>query len=246
MKAMIFAAGKGTRLRPITDYVPKAMVVVGGKPLLEWLLLKMASCGIRDVVVNVHHLSEQVIDFISRKPVQGLNIQISDETDLLLDTGGGLKNAALMLQGNEPVLIHNVDILSNLDFRQFEKDFLKAAVPAMLAVKDRQTSRKLEFSDEGLLCGWMNESTGEHIIVNDFPGHVNRFAFSGISMVSPEFPLLMRESGVFGFIPACLNLARDIEIRKYDASHEWLDVGKPEVLQKAEQFVHTYYNAFSK
>ncbi len=246
MKAMIFAAGKGTRLRPITDTVPKAMVIVGGKPLLEWLLLKMAASGIRDVVVNVHYLSEQVIDFISRKPVQGLNIQISDETDLLLDTGGGLKKAAPMLQGNEPILIHNVDILSSLDFRQFEKVFLEASVPAMLAVKDRQTTRKLEFSDEGLLRGWINESTGEHISVNDFQGQVRRFAFSGISVVSAEFPLLMRESGVFGFIPACLTLARNIKIKKYDASHEWLDVGKPEVLQKAEQFVYSYYNAFTK
>jgi len=246
MKAMIFAAGKGTRLRPITDTVPKAMVVVGGKPLLEWLLLKMAAFGIRDVVVNVHHLSDQVSDFISRKPVQELNIQISDETDLLLDTGGGLKKAAPMLQGDEPVLIHNVDILSNLDFRKFENDYLKAAVPAMLAVKDRQTARKLEFSNEGLLYGWINESTGEHIVVNDFSGQVSRFAFSGISIVSPEFPLMMRESGVFGFIPACLDLAKDNEIRKYDYTHEWLDVGKPEVLQNAEQFVHTYYKAYTK
>ncbi|HBG70646.1 MAG: hypothetical protein A2W93_03895 [Bacteroidetes bacterium GWF2_43_63] len=245
MKAMIFAAGKGTRLRPITDTVPKAMVEVGGKPLLEWLLLKMTASGIRDVVINVHHLSEQVVGFLNSHPFKGLNLIVSDESDLLLDTGGGLKKAASLLQGDEPILIHNVDILSNLDFKQFENTFLKAAVPAMLAAKDRNTARKLEFSDAGLLCGWVNETTGEHIKVNDFSGQVNRFAFSGISMVASTFPLMLKESGVFGFVPACLSLAAEVKIQKYDTPHDWLDVGKPELLQKAEQFVHTYYNEFA-
>lgn len=245
MKAMIFAAGKGTRMHPLTDSVPKAMVKVAGKPLLEWLLLKMAASGILDVVVNVHYLPEQIIDFVNSNLVSGLNISISDESDLLLDTGGGLRKAASLLQGDEPILIHNVDILSNLDFKQFENAFSKAAVSAMLVVKDRNTARKLEFSATGLLSGWVNESTGEFIKVNGFSGQVNRFAFSGISMITPAFPPMMKESGIFGFVPACLSLAADVEIQKYDTPHDWLDVGKPEVLQKAEQFVHTYYNEFA-
>lgn len=245
MKAMIFAAGKGTRLKPLTDKMPKALVQAGGKPLLWWLLQKMARSGIHDIVVNVHHFSEQVVEFLESTPVPGLNIMISDESALLLDTGGGLKKAALLFKGDEPVLVHNVDILSNLDFNLFEQQFLAQNIPAMLAVKDRNTSRKLEFAD-GRLCGWANENTGETIAAGSAFGSGKRFAFSGISMFCPDFPGLFPHQGVFGLIPACLSLAESFAIGMYDAPHDWLDVGKPETLPAADDFVNNYFKSYTE
>ncbi len=246
MKAMIFAAGKGTRLQPVTDKIPKALVNVGGKPLLEWLLLKIYASGIKDIVVNVHHKAEQVIDFLNKFNLPGINIQISDESDLLLDTGGGLKKAYNLFKGTAPILVHNVDILSNINFKQLEDEFLKSDAAALLVVKNRNTNRKLEFSDNNLLAGWRNEKTGKHITTKAYDNNVHALAFSGISVVSADFPALIKEDGVFGLIPACLKLADEVVIKKFELNHEWLDVGKPEVLPDAEKFIQTHYNIFKK
>lgn len=245
MKAMIFAAGKGTRLKPLTDKMPKALVPAGGKPLLWWLLQKMARSGIHDIFINVHHFSEQVVGYLESTPVPGLNIMISDESDLLLDTGGGLKKAAGLFKGDEPVLVHNVDILSNLDFNLLEQEFSAKDVPAMLAVKDRNTSRKLEFA-EGRLCGWANENTGETIAAGSAFGSGKRLAFSGVSIFRPDFPGLFPQDGVFGLIQACLSLADKFEIGMYDAAHEWLDVGKPETLAAADEFVQKHFKSYTE
>jgi len=241
MKAMIFAAGLGTRLKPLTDSVPKALVQINGKPLLEWLLIKMAQEGIRDVVVNVHHFAGQVKDFLNTQPVPDLNILISDETDRLLDTGGGLKYAASLLSGSEPVLIHNTDILSSISFSALEQVFTASQADALLLVKDRKTSRKLEFSSDGKLTGWINESTGETIAADASFGNGHRMAYSGIAVVGAGFPASLPMDGAFGLIPACLQLTATKKIVEYTCDYDWLDVGKPDALEPAGRMIEKFY-----
>lgn len=244
MKAMIFAAGKGTRLKPLTDSIPKALVAVNGQPLLELLIRKMAAAGITDIVVNVHHLGQQVIDFLSPPQFPELNISISDERDLLLDTGGGLQKAAAQLRGTEPILLHNVDVLSSLDFNIFEQAFLQSKSMAMLMVKDRPTSRQLMFDEHLRLKGWINHVGGDTIRCGEMTEPEKLLSFSGISMIRPELPSLFTQSGVFGLIPALLNLANTQPVYGCTLQHHWLDVGKPETIPLAAEYVEKYYKNF--
>ena len=170
-QAMIFAAGLGTRLKPLTDHMPKALVSVDGKPLLERVIGKLAGADFDHIVVNVHHFSRQIIDFLHQHDNFGLDIQVSDETDALLDTGGGIKKAQQLFDPRYPILIHNVDILSNLDLDRFYRLTDKAMccdcgvphlrVGARLLVSWRKTKRYLVFNDQMRLVGWVNLSTGE-------------------------------------------------------------------------------------
>ena len=179
MKAMIFAAGLGTRLKPLTDSMPKALVPVGGQPLLQHLLLKMKAVGINDITINVHHFAQQIIDFIGANDSFGLNIHISDETDELLETGGGLRKALPQIGEDEPVLVHNVDILSNLDFQHL----IAAHNPndaVTLVVSQRNTSRYLLFDDNRRLCGWTNITTQQVKPEGIDAGKYKPLAFSGI------------------------------------------------------------------
>ncbi len=186
MNAMIFAAGLGTRLRPLTDTMPKALVPVDGKPLLAHVLEKLQRSGFDNIVVNVHHFASQIVDYL-----EGTDIKISDESGMLLDTGGGLK-AALPLFGNDGhVLIHNVDILSNVDLAEFYRESLENDVT--LLVSERKTKRYLLFDDGMRLVGWTNIETGEvRSPYNDLrPGDYRMLAFSGIHCVSPSISGLM-------------------------------------------------------
>ncbi|MBO7480229.1 MAG: NTP transferase domain-containing protein, partial [Bacteroidales bacterium] len=159
MKAFIFAAGLGTRLRPLTLDRPKALVEVAGKTMLERTFDTLKEAGFTDFVVNVHHFADQIVDYLERNDNFGCNVAISDEREMLLDTGGAIK-AAQKLLGDEPFLVHNVDIISNLDIRSFVSEGLDGAL-ARLVVSDRQSSRKLLFDAEDCLCGWHNLNTGE-------------------------------------------------------------------------------------
>ena len=157
---MIFAAGLGSRLKPLTDNMPKALVPVAGKPMLEHVILKLKEAGFDQIVINIHHLGQQIIDFLQANNNFGVKIYISDERDYLLDTGGGIKKAALFLQGDEPFLVHNVDILSNVDLKQLYQQHVNNNALATLLVSQRQTSRYLLFNQENKLCGWRNHATG--------------------------------------------------------------------------------------
>ena len=161
MKAMIFAAGLGTRLKPLTDNKPKALVEVGGKTMLELVILKLKEAGFNEIVINIHHFGQQIIDYLKANNNFGLTIHISDERDYLLDTGGGIKKATPFLMGNEPFLVHNVDIFSNVDLRQLYENHLKSGATATLLVSQRKTARYLLFNKENKLCGWHNNETGE-------------------------------------------------------------------------------------
>lgn len=171
MRVLIFAAGLGTRLKPITDTIPKALVPIGGKPLLEHLIIKLKNEGFTDFVINIHHFADKIVDFVKKNDSFDVNISFSDERDLLRDTGGGIKHAARLLNDGEPFLVHNVDIISNLDINKFYRSQYElnsatfsgaSSIPlALLLVSNRDTDRYLLFDNDNNLCAWVNLKTGE-------------------------------------------------------------------------------------
>ncbi|MGM9705143.1 MAG: nucleotidyltransferase family protein [Prevotella sp.] len=237
MQAMIFAAGLGTRLRPLTDTMPKALVEVCGEPLLSHVVHRLKDCGANRIVVNVHHFSEQIISYLSDHDF-GLDISISDESGKLLDTGGGIKKALPLFDNSHPILIHNVDILSNVDLRRFYDNH--GAADAQLLVSSRKTKRYLLFDDDMRLVGWTNIETGEvkspYAGLN--PAHCRMFAFSGIHTFSPRLAALMSAFGdKFGIIDFYLGVCHKSDIRGHVAEDlRIMDVGKAETLADADTF----------
>lgn len=234
-QAMIFAAGLGTRLKPLTDTMPKALVRVGGQPLLWHVVQKLKSAGYERIVVNVHHFAQQIVDYLAANDNFGLDIRISDETSQLLETGGGIKKARELFDPSEPVLIHNVDILSNLDLVSITRG-LSPVCDALLVVSQRKTKRYLQFDNEMRLIGWKNIETGE---VKGSEGH--SLAFSGIHMISPSlFPLMDAWPDRFPIMDFYLSLCADHRLMGYEAHDlRLLDVGKLDSLDHAEQFLRT-------
>lgn len=237
MKAMIFAAGLGTRLKPYTDYKPKALVEINGKPMLELVIEKLKSFGFNQLVVNVHHFSNLILDFLKQKNNFNINISISDETDLLLDTGGGLKKTAHFFDNNEPFLVHNVDIFSDIDLGDLYNVHCKSKALATLAVRHRNSSRYFLFNKEFNLCGWTNEKTGVQKISKLNETELSKLAFSGIHIISPKIFKQLTEEGIFSITDSYIRLCRDNIINAY--LHDdgvWMDLGKPENILKAEEF----------
>ena len=243
MQAFIPAAGIGSRLKPLTDYCPKALIEIGGKTLLEIAIDKLAGLGAKRIVVNVHHHANMMLDFIQQHhwPTEVL---ISDESDQLMDTGGGLKKAANFFFSNEPILIHNVDILSAIDLKQLEKQHSDSKSIATLAVSQRNSSRKLLFNKQNQLVGWRNDTTGETKWSMQTEKDTCSLSFSGISIVDPLLiSLLPTANKPYPIIPAYLEIAKNHRISyfKHD-SKSWLDVGKPETLAQAQHFLSQTIN----
>ena len=236
MKALIFAAGLGTRLKEHTSDKPKAMVQLVGKPLLQHAIEKLRSHQITDITINVFHFAEQVITFLENQHFAGVQIHISDEREELLDTGGGLKKAGKFLAGNEPILIYNVDVISNLDLNLLESHHLTSGSLATLVVRQRDTSRYLMFDENLQLAGWKNFSNGEtKISREDKIAESVPYAFSGIQIVQPEIFRLITETGKFPIMDLYLRLAQTEAIHGFvDTSTIWMDLGKPDQLQIAE------------
>ena len=245
-QAMIFAAGLGTRLKPLTDTMPKALVRVGGQPLLWHVIQKLKAAGYERIVVNVHHFAQQIIDYLKENDNFGLDIRISDETSGLLETGGGIKKALPLFDQDSPVLIHNVDILSNVNLRRIFEFTASAAatdasVDALLLVSDRKTKRYLLFDDELILDGWTNIETGE--VRSPYKGldplNCKRLAFSGIHMISPRvYPLFDEMPDRFGIIDFYLKFCHQCAFLGYEQKGlRLLDVGKLDTLEQAEQFL---------
>ena len=242
MKAMIFAAGLGTRLKPITDTLPKALVPVGGEPLLYHVITKLKAAGYTELVINVHHFAGQIREYLATHDF-GLPISISDETEELLETGGGIAHAKdLILPTGEPFLIHNVDILSNLDIPWFRSQTRPEAISTLL-VSERETSRYLLFDGEMRLVGWTNVTTGE--VRSPYPDlnpdHYHKLAFAGIHNLSPAIFDAFEQSGFTGRFPIM-----DFYIREcanypiYGVSApglRLLDVGKVDSLSQAEELL---------
>ena len=238
MQAMIFAAGLGTRLKPLTDRLPKALVSVGGEPLLKRVIFQLKDAGFTRIVVNVHHFSQQIIDYLRENNNFGMDIRISDESDKLLETGGGIKKAWPLFDQTEPILIHNVDILSNVNLQKF---YQNAPLAARLLVSERKTKRYLLFDDTMRLVGWTNIETGE--VKSPYP-HLNpkdyqMYAFSGIHMVAPSlFPLMEDEPDKFPIMDFYLRHCDKVRIEGYVKNDlKLMDVGKQETLKEAEAFL---------
>jgi NDP-sugar pyrophosphorylase family protein len=237
-KAMILAAGLGTRLKPLTDNMPKALVPIGGKPVLEHLIIKLKLSGFTQMVINVHHFADRIIDFLNENHNFGIDIFVSDERDRLLDTGGGLKQAARLLQGNDPVLVHNVDIVSNVNLDEMYGKHECNNALATLLVSNRESSRCLLFNAGGHLCGWQNKATGELKWSNaKFPfNECKAYSFGGIHVVSPElFNFFDGWDDKFSIIDFYLALAQTQNICFYAPQGlQIIDIGKKETLQQAE------------
>lgn len=240
MRAMIFAAGLGTRLKPLTDTQPKALIEIGGQTLLERLIVKLRNAGINDIVVNVHHFPDMIINYLNANNGFGTNWAVSDERDRLLETGGGLKKAQPLLSDCcEPILVHNVDIISNLDFQQL----INAHQPdrlATLVVSRRDTQRYFLFDNNLRLCGWTNKATGE-IRPNDTTVNnkiVNELAFSGIQVVSQRIFNEMADFGdKFSITELYLQKCGTNLIKGYvPQDYKMMDVGKINQLEQAEIF----------
>lgn len=233
---MIFAAGLGTRLRPITNNKPKALVEVGKFSLLEIAIRRLKKFGCTSIILNIHHFGEQILDLLKANDNFGIEIAISDERDLLLETGGGLKKAAWFLK-DAPFLVYNVDILNDLDLHQFYLSHLEKDNLATLAVRDRESSRKLLFNEDQLLCGWRNNKTGAEKICRNTP-QMTPLAFSGLHVISPAIFKLMPDKAVFSIIDTYLEAGKIFDIRAYRHDEGlWLDVGKIPQLEKAQTLI---------
>ncbi len=254
MNAMIFAAGLGTRLRPLTNDRPKALVEVAGKPLLQHQIEKLKAAGFEHVVVNVHHFGQQIIDFLAAHDNFGLDIKISDEREMLLDTGGGIKAAMTLFDNEDPVLIHNVDIISEIDLADLYKKHLDAqqegdgSAIATLAINQRKTSRYLLFDDKHRMRGWTNISTGEvkpATLCNDLHCTLEemgyeKYAFSGIHVVDHRILSFLeaREQSIFPIMDFYIDLCQKKRVQGVDVTgQKWVDCGKPEHLDVAKDII---------
>jgi mannose-1-phosphate guanylyltransferase len=238
MKAMILAAGLGTRLRPLTDNRPKALVEVAGRTLLEIALSRLRSFGVREVIINVHHFADMVVEYLQKNDNFAMRIEVSHE-EVLLDTGGGLKKASWFFLENsssEPFLLHNVDVISTIDLGRMLKFHTENQALATLAVQDRDTSRYLLFDEQNQLCGRRTGRDETPELVRPAQ-QLQALAFSGIHVISPRLLALVTEEGVFSIINSYLRLAAQGEkILAFRADeYHWRDLGKPESVAQASQ-----------
>jgi N-acetyl-alpha-D-muramate 1-phosphate uridylyltransferase len=226
MKAMILAAGLGTRLKPFTDSHPKALYVVDGKTLLEHAIDHVKSAGVKEVIINVHHFASQIIELIHLHNNFGLKISISDESGELLETGGGMKKAGWFFEDCDCALIRNVDILSDLDMQRMANAHLQSGALATLAVRNRETSRYFLFDEKMNLCGWENRKTGERRFSYQ-TGNFKSIAFSGIQIIDHGIFPMITEEGKFSLTELYLRLAKTQRIAGYlEDGVVWRDVGR--------------------
>ena len=227
-KAMILAAGIGSRLKPYTEHKPKALLEWNGVPLLEHVILKLKEQGFDELIINVHHFAEQIIDFVKQKEQFGISIKFSHEQGELLDTGGGIANASWFFD-QKPFLVYNVDIISDIDLEKLFEAHVNSKAIATLAVKERVTSRSLLMNHEGLLKGWRDNRTGETILAGENEDQLIPIAFSAIHVMDPEVFKLFPDEKRFPIIPFYLDLARIRPINLYRHDQDsWSDMGKLE------------------
>jgi len=238
MKAMVFCAGLGTRLKPLTNDKPKALVSLAGKPLIEHVVERLKSFGFTDIIINVHHFADKVEELLTQKNNFEVNITISDERGLLLDTGGGLKKAASFFNDGKPFLIHNVDIISDINLGDLYKRNVESGALASLAVSNRLSSRYFLFDNHMQLVGWKNIKSNEQKIARVGDTYLP-FAFNGIHVVNPSiFNQMEGFEGKFSIVDLYLHLAKSSFIEGIDVSkNRIIDVGKPAALLEAEKLM---------
>jgi NDP-sugar pyrophosphorylase family protein len=231
-KAMILAAGLGTRLSPLTDTKPKALVEWKGVPLLDHVILKLKGAGFTEIIINIHHYAEMIMDHLERRKHFGIRIAFSHEKEELLDTGGGIARASWFF-GDQPFLVYNVDVLSGIDLKALLEAHHRSGAMATMAVKDRVTTRSLLMNSEGLLKGWRDNRSGETILVDESPERLTPVAFSAIHVMDPEVLQLFPAEKRFPIMPFYLELARSrpVFLHRHDAD-DWTDMGKLESYAK--------------
>lgn len=241
MKAMILTAGIGSRLKPLTDNTPKALVKVGEYPMLDLAIAYLQKHGITEFVINVHHLADQMMEYAAEKRWQGVNISISNETDELLNTGGGIKKAAPFFEGEENFIVMAVDVLTDLDLSVMIAQHKQSDALVTLAVKERKTSRSLMFDENGLLAGWKHNETGEKKLVEGRE-QIQGYGFSGIHVVNTKLFSLMEEQGAFSIVDLYLRLAATENIEMFNhTGDKWLEFGRAaqiKELVESEDFEH--------
>lgn len=235
MKAMILAAGLGTRLKPFTDHHPKALAVVNGKTILQRNIEYLSANGVTDIIVNVHHFADQIINHLQANNNFGTNLVLSDESDEVLETGGGLKKASWFFDDGQAFFLMNVDILTDANLRRMMKQHHDLKPLATLAVSDRTSSRCFLFNGQLQLCGWRNNNTSEEKISRE--GEVlHPLSFSGLHIIDPSIFSLIKQEGKFSMVDVYLDLAKTNTILAYNHSGSLLiDVGKPESIVEAEK-----------
>jgi NDP-sugar pyrophosphorylase family protein len=237
MKAMILAAGLGTRLKPLTDNKPKALIEVKGVPLLEHVMLKLLHFGYDEFLINLHPFPDQIIAFVKNKDFFGSLVEFSYERGEPLDTGGGLLKGGWFFNDLKPFLVHNVDVLSDVDLAALRNAHTDSNSLVTLAVRKRETSRYFLFNDHNHLCGWMNKETGEKRIERTELSDLTPLAFSGIQMIDPTIFSLITEEGKFSLTELYLRLCRENVIKGFIHNDGfWSDVGKPDQLANAQTF----------
>jgi NDP-sugar pyrophosphorylase family protein len=236
MKAMILAAGLGTRLKPFTNKHPKALVTVNSKTILQRNIEYLASFGIKDVIINVHHFADQILNLIKNKKGFGSKITFSDETNEVLETGGGIKKAGWFFEKEkDPFVVMNVDVLTDMNLEEMILQHKKQNPLVTLAVTQRDTSRYFLFDELDHLCGWRNIKTGDQKMSREAE-KITQKAFSGIHVISPKIFTLIKREGKFSMVDAYLELAKTQTITAFDHSgSKFIDVGKPESILKAEK-----------
>ncbi|MBC8144132.1 MAG: nucleotidyltransferase family protein [bacterium] len=234
MDAMILAAGLGTRLRPITQSLPKALVEVGGVPMLKLVAQRLIAAGATRLIVNVHHHPQQIIDYIASNAGFGVETHVSDESGELLDTGGALLQARPLFTRDAPFILHNVDVVTDIDLGAMYRAHVASNALATLAVMRREASRYLMFDDDGTLCGFGNAATGLHREARTPVGQAEHLGFSGVHILDPQVFDLMMETGAFSIITMYMRLAANHRIAAYRVDESrWIDIGKPEQLEQA-------------
>jgi NDP-sugar pyrophosphorylase family protein len=235
MKAMILAAGYGTRLQPLTDSIPKAMVPVNGMPIIELIIKRLKRAGFKDIIINLHYLGHVIRDHCEKNDHFGVNIQFSDEKDKILDTGGGIKRAAWFLDGDTPFLVHNVDVVSNIDLKAIYNFHLKNGGLATLAVKGKDSSRSLLFDQNWKIAGWRNSQTGiEKIIKGNRIADLISIGFCGIHVIDPDIFKIIEQEEVFSIITTYMRLAACHPIYGFPIENNlWIDIGSHEKLAYA-------------
>lgn len=235
MKAIILAAGLGTRLKEVTANKPKALIEVNGITMLENVIQKLKNQGINDFLINIHHFGQSIIDYLNDNDNFGVNITVSDEREQLLDTGGAILKAKNFIRGGEPVIVHNVDIISDISVQDLLKYHNTNNSVATLCVRKRNSGRGLLFNNNMHLVGWTNIKKQEFKWVKDNPTDYNLFAFSGIYMIAPNFADLITQTGSFSIIDTWLEIANDSVISGWvDTSPKWHDLGTIEKINIAE------------
>lgn len=236
MRAMILAAGLGTRLRPLTNSIPKALIKIKEHTLLELQIKRLKSFGFNKIIINIHHYSKLIEDYLKRNSNFGCKIELSDESEQLLETGGALKKAARFFSDTSPFLIHNVDVITDLNLNRLFDHHKKENAITSLAVMERKSSRYLVFDEEYYLVGWKNEKTEESKVVRKPIGKIKLLAFSGIQIVEPKIFKYFPHKNVFSLVDLYLAAASQEKVTAFNHSDDiWFDLGKKENLVAAEK-----------